>query len=335
MAVMHPPQLSETVLGNPRLRGEIKVYNALSALPDEYEIFYNRSIPRGSASRAYARRIDFVVLHEKYGFLAIEVKGGKIRIGEDGEFQQYHPSNDRWARIDPYKQVELSTMELIRNAKADGANYYIVDNTCVIFPDTRRRDMTDAPNRLPNGTLCADDLAILPAQMKTLFLKTWNTDTLKRESFLDMRRRLNNMPEAARNGAASSRNASSVSNARRNREADSGESPPRGFRKFDNRARAIKKTNDRSEYDKMAETFRLRDTGNRASPRQAHGKPDSGNDGTQLLPASSRPQAAPRAAATSSSRKTGAFFDKFIDKAMLVAITVLVMFLALIALRKP
>lgn len=202
MAIMHPPQLSEPILGNPRLRGEVKVFGALSSLPDEYEVFYNRSVSSDSSSRAYSRRIDFIVLHEKLGFLAIEVKGGKIRVGEDGEIQQFHPSNDRWARISPYRQVELATMELIRNVKSDGANYYIVDNVCVIFPDSLRTNITDTPNRLPNGTLCADDLDILSAQMKTLFSKNWRDCAWDRSSFLDMRRRLNNMPEAARERAA-------------------------------------------------------------------------------------------------------------------------------------
>ncbi|MER2520332.1 MAG: nuclease-related domain-containing protein [Bdellovibrionales bacterium] len=198
MAVMHPPQLSERVLNNPRLRGEVKVYWALYALPDEFEVFYNRSVSRDSAAQAYSRRIDFVVLHERLGFLAIEVKGGKIRIGDDGEIQQYHPSNDAWATINPYRQIELSTMELIRNAKADGANYYIVGNTCVVFPDSLRKDITDMPNRLPNGTLCAEDLEIISAQMKTLFSKNWRDCVWKRDAFLDMRRRLNNMPESSR-----------------------------------------------------------------------------------------------------------------------------------------
>ncbi len=165
-------------------------------MPDAFEVFYNRCVRTGQGSRAYKRRIDFIVLHEKFGLLAIEVKGGKIRVGLDGDFEQYHPNKKRWTSIAPYAQVEKAAIELITDCKADGVTYWIPADVCVIFPNTLRRDITDTPQTLPDGTLCADDLSSLAVLVPTLFSKSAKGQAWDRDAFLDMRRRLQNMPEA-------------------------------------------------------------------------------------------------------------------------------------------
>ncbi|MDP9127970.1 MAG: hypothetical protein M3N08_06915 [Pseudomonadota bacterium] len=211
MAKMYPPQLPDRVLSDRRLKGEIKTYEALAQLSDEFEVFYNRSTSAERSARAHKRRIDFILLHRQLGFLAIEVKGGKIRIGQDGGFEQYHPSKSSWASVDPHKQVEVATIQLIKAAKADGADYWIPDNVCVVFPDTMRREITDLPQYIPDGTLCADDLGLLPTQIKTLFAKSRQGQAWPPDAFLDMRRRLQNMPEVR--GSESSSNSRPKSDA--------------------------------------------------------------------------------------------------------------------------
>jgi hypothetical protein len=205
MAKMYPSQLPDRVLNDKSLRGEIKTYEALAALPDEFEVFYNRCVSADQTASAHERPIDFIVLHEVLGFLAIEVKGGSIRIGRDGGVEQYQFTKGDWAPIDPYGQVKKSTIALIRNVKADGANYWITDNIGVIFPETHRHEITDTPQYLPNGTLCADDLPILQTQIKMLYATPKNGNAWQRSDFLDMRRRLQNMPEAPR-GSSSFKN---------------------------------------------------------------------------------------------------------------------------------
>jgi Nuclease-related domain len=100
----------------------------------------------------YERAIDFIILHERRGMLAWEVKGGKIRIGEDRNFEQYQGAKG-WRPIDPFKEVKLATMELIDDCRDDGVNYWIPVDRCVIFPNTPRRDITDLPQYLPSGVL--------------------------------------------------------------------------------------------------------------------------------------------------------------------------------------
>ncbi len=92
MAILYPQRLSDRILNDRQLKGERDTYESLKNLSDAFEVFYNRCVRTSQGSRAYKRRIDFIILHEKFGLLAIEVKGGKIRVGLDGDFEQYHPN---------------------------------------------------------------------------------------------------------------------------------------------------------------------------------------------------------------------------------------------------
>ena len=203
MAIMHPLLLPDDVTSNRQLKGEVDTFEALALLSDEYEVFYNHTVSARQGSSIFERAIDFTidftVLHERRGMLAIEVKGGKIRIGPDGQFQQFKGRAKGWDRTDPFKQVKVATMELINACRDDGAKYWIPVDRCVIFPNTLRREITDIPQNLPNGVLCADDLALMRTQIATLFSKPRKGDRAwVREEFIDMRRRLQNLPEASR-----------------------------------------------------------------------------------------------------------------------------------------
>lgn len=196
MAKMYPSRLPDRILDNSKMKGEIETFEALSKLPDEFEIFYNRCANAGGTTRVFERKIDFIIIHEQLGLLAMEVKGGKIRIGNDGGFEQYHHNKNKWASIDPYTQVKMALRELIAVVKSDSPKYWIPDEVCVLFPGTYRRDLTDQPQSLPAGTLCADDVPILANLIPTFFSKSRKGPAWGRDVFIDIRRRLQNMPEA-------------------------------------------------------------------------------------------------------------------------------------------
>lgn len=196
MAKLYPAHLPDRVLNNRKLKGEIDAFEALSKLSDEFEVFYNRRPDSGGSSRVYERKIDFIIIHEQLGLLAMEVKGGKIRLGTDGGFEQYHYDKRKWAPIDPFTQVKLALRELIVIIKSDSPKYWVPDDVCVLFPGTFRRELTDMPQYLPSGTLCADDLGILNTIVPTLFTKNRRNTAWERDTFIDVRRRLQNMPEA-------------------------------------------------------------------------------------------------------------------------------------------
>jgi hypothetical protein len=189
MAVMHPEKLPSYILDDPMLKGEVDTYEALKKIPDDFVVFYQCYASPDSSSKALIRPIDFVILHKKLGLLAMEVKGGKIRLGEETIIDQYYKGD--WHHKDPYEQVSKAVIELIMNCKADGANYWIPENTCVVFPHTNRSAITNMPHQLPDGTLCAEDMATLPVQIKTLFSKPRKDFAFTDSEFLDMRRRLN------------------------------------------------------------------------------------------------------------------------------------------------
>ena len=196
MAKLYPARLPDRVLNNRKLKGEIETFEALSKLSDDFEVFYNRCPNSGGASRVYERKIDFIIIHEQFGLLAMEVKGGKIRIGADGGFEQYHSNKMKWVSIDPFMQVKLALRELIITIKSDSPKYWIPDDVCVLFPATSRRDLTDTPQCLPAGTLCSDDVPVIKNIIPTLFTKNRQGTAWQRDTFIDVRRRLQNMPEA-------------------------------------------------------------------------------------------------------------------------------------------
>jgi hypothetical protein len=201
---MDPARLPDRVLQNRKLKGEVDTYEALSKLTDKFEIFYNRCASVGNVSKAYERPIDFIILHERLGLLGMEVKGGQIRIGQDGGFEQYLYRSNEWKTINPFDQIKMALRELIMVCKRDGADYWIPDDCCVIFPGTQRSQLTDSPQSLPPGTLCADDLPLLAQIIPSLFSKSRKEQAWERGNFIDMRRRLGKMPEAKRKYGLSS-----------------------------------------------------------------------------------------------------------------------------------
>ena len=193
MAQMFPKTLPPSILDDPKRKGEIDTFDALSKLSDEHIIFYDRCVRAGSSVSAYERPIDFIVLHEKAGMLAIEVKGGKVRVNDRGLIEHYYQK--RWNPKDPMEQLKRAVHTLKDNAKADSANYFIPISLCVIFPNTPRANVG---GKLPDGMLCEDDLELLPTQLPALFHRTREGPEWAQSSFIDMRRRLQNMPQSNR-----------------------------------------------------------------------------------------------------------------------------------------
>jgi hypothetical protein len=88
-------------------------------------VFYNPRVTAGAFASADDRPTDFIVLHEQYGMLSIEVKAGKIRLGrKSGSIEQshYNPKTKKWkwAAIDPYAQLTRAFGKLVKLCKKDG-----------------------------------------------------------------------------------------------------------------------------------------------------------------------------------------------------------------------
>lgn len=91
--------------------GEMKVYEALRTLSDQYTVFYSLSWV-GINEKRTVGEADFVIVHPAKGILVIEVKSGEIEY-KNGEWIQTNTKSGRSKRIEPYVQARKSQFELL------------------------------------------------------------------------------------------------------------------------------------------------------------------------------------------------------------------------------
>lgn len=147
MARMYPEKLPQFILDDRRLGGERKVYKALEAgLPDEYTVLYRAHfcLYRGGGG-VREKEVDFLVIHKGKGLLALEVKGGGIRV-----------NNGSWTSVDgtgveheienPGRQACQAAHDLASRLKSlpKWGNQPIAIGYAVIFPDCLAGQLTDA-----------------------------------------------------------------------------------------------------------------------------------------------------------------------------------------------
>ena len=121
MARTYPEELPNRVRNDPKRSAEVKMYDALrNQLGNHWVVFYSvawlgRTATDGSPGDG---EIDFIVAHQEYGVLLIEVKGDRIRyVGS----QRQWLSTDREGNdhdIDSFTQVVQSKHALLRKIKS-------------------------------------------------------------------------------------------------------------------------------------------------------------------------------------------------------------------------
>lgn len=152
MAVLWPRKLPRSVVDDPKRRAEVRVYNRLAeVLNDTFHVFY--SSPWLGTDRFGNEKdgeCDFLVAHADYGFLAIEVKGGK-EISFDPKDSQWR-STDHGNFVhkikDPVAQARGAKHEILSrlNSSARWPRRFIHTAHGVIFPSAGS----------PHGDLGAD-----------------------------------------------------------------------------------------------------------------------------------------------------------------------------------
>lgn len=95
--------------------GEMKVYEALRSLGNQYTIFYSLSWV-GVSDRRTIGEADFVVAHPDKGIFVIEVKSGEIEY-KKGEWIQTNTKNGKQKTITPYTQARKSQFELLERVE--------------------------------------------------------------------------------------------------------------------------------------------------------------------------------------------------------------------------
>lgn len=91
--------------------GEMKVYEALRTLSDQYTVFYSLSWV-GINEKRTVGEADFVIVHPAKGIFVIEVKSGEIEY-KNGEWIRTNTKSGQSKRIEPYVQARKSQFELL------------------------------------------------------------------------------------------------------------------------------------------------------------------------------------------------------------------------------
>ena len=129
MARMYPQQLPMAVLQDKKKASEVKVYEQLKRLSDEYVVFHSTAwLVRSKITLkpedtepwidAPPRKVypmgeaDFIVLHPRKGILVLEVKGGRLRL--DGGSWKSCDRHNVWHDIhNPLEQVKRNLFSLL------------------------------------------------------------------------------------------------------------------------------------------------------------------------------------------------------------------------------
>lgn len=151
MAVMFPKILPDYVRGNPIRSGECRVYDALAEqLEDDYRVFYSSpwigTAPDGEERDGEA---DFTIAHPDFGFLVVEVKGGRIEIAQDRLEWFSTDRNGIVHRIkNPVRQARQGKHNLLKNLKKrpEWTPRFIRARHAVLLPDTARPGRDLAPD---------------------------------------------------------------------------------------------------------------------------------------------------------------------------------------------
>jgi len=120
VAIMWPRKLPLEIVNNILRSTECEVYNRFSkVLGDNFIVFYSRPwLGLTSSGAEIDGECDFVVAHNEFGFIALEVKGGAVKY--DPETEQWR-SRDRWNIThkikNPVKQARDSKFQILEKLK--------------------------------------------------------------------------------------------------------------------------------------------------------------------------------------------------------------------------
>ncbi len=185
MAVMHPSDIST----RKHVKSEEKFFNVLrDQLSSKYHAFFSvRWYSEDENGQGEDSECDFLVYNPDYGFLCIEVKGGKgIYVDENGDWvlqQSSNPKDDRKLKRSPYLQAEES-MRFFKKYYEDELETFFpgIYGSAVAFPNYNIQApiTVDSPLAL---TIDMDDMDSLGKRIVEIF-RYFNANKLGRSSFM-------------------------------------------------------------------------------------------------------------------------------------------------------
>lgn len=136
-------------------KAELKVFEQLKKVADDYDIFYSKSFVTDGAGKKPEYEIDFIVAIPEQAIVCIEVKGGLIRY--DGMKDQW-TQNSRVMSKKPDRQATSASHALANSFSESIANMPVGWALC--FPDCQMEQGRGLPTSLAQQQLL-DDLHLL------------------------------------------------------------------------------------------------------------------------------------------------------------------------------
>ena len=182
MAIMHPSDITK----KNHVKSEEKFFNALrDQLSDKYHAFFSvRWYSEDENGQREDSECDFLVFNPDYGFLCIEVKGGRgICVDENGDWFLKQTGDDRKLKQSPYLQAEKS-MRFFKKYYEDELETFFpgIYGSAVAFPNYNITSplTVDSPLAL---TIDLDDMGNLARRIVEIF-RYFNVNKPGKSSFM-------------------------------------------------------------------------------------------------------------------------------------------------------
>lgn len=125
MARMYPATLPVGLVLDKSQSEAVEVYNILAQkLDGEFSVFFRPTID--GVELEHDELLDCVILHSRYGFLAIKVHQGDLPPSANHD--------DKKLKQLPYSLIRMAAHAFIFGLKERGIRFYIPAPCCVIFP---------------------------------------------------------------------------------------------------------------------------------------------------------------------------------------------------------
>ncbi len=139
VAQMHPGRLTEAFSAS-HTPSEQRVYQKISEeLPDDYHVFHDFIWDDPSLDDSKTSgQIDFVVVHPNYGFVTLEVKGGRCSYQPElRTWQSTDRNGDSSVITDPFDQAATASRVILKLLLKQPAlsRTFIPHHHAVVFPD--------------------------------------------------------------------------------------------------------------------------------------------------------------------------------------------------------
>lgn len=180
MARVYPERIPEHILSDPRRTAECAVFEALTQLPDSFNVYYSVAwLSRRLTGDAQDGEADFVVAHPELGVLILEVKGGSIAYdAATGQWSSANRHGEVFPIKDPAAQARTNKHALLQKLRdmPGWSIEWLTIGHAVVFPDTIVADAQLRPDLPKEIILDGSSLTTIEYAIQRVFAYFHQTD---------------------------------------------------------------------------------------------------------------------------------------------------------------